>query len=65
MLPEPPANHPDYAFRFVDLFGGIRKGFEAIGGQCVITSEWNEQAVRTYKANWFNDEQAYTFNLDS
>lgn len=67
MLPEPPANHPEYAFRFVDLFagiGGIRKGFEAIGGQCVFTSEWNKQAVRTYKANWFNDEQAHTFNLD-
>lgn len=67
MLPEPPANHPEYAFRFVDLFagiGGIRKGFEAIGGQCVFTSEWNKQAVRTYKANWFNDEQVHTFNLD-
>ena len=67
MLPEPPANHPEYAFRFVDLFagiGGIRKGFEAIGGQCVFTSEWNKQAVRTYKANWFNDERAHTFNLD-
>ncbi len=53
MLPEPPANHPEYAFRFVDLFagiGGIRKGFEAIGGQCVFTSEWNKQAVRTYKS---------------
>jgi DNA (cytosine-5)-methyltransferase 1 len=67
MLPEPPAHHPDYAFRFIDLFagiGGIRKGFEAIGGQCVFTSEWNKEAVRTYKANWFNDEQAHKFNLD-
>ena len=67
MLPEPPANHPEYAFRFIDLFagiGGIRKGFEAIGGQCVFTSEWNKDAVRTYKANWFNDEQVHKFNLD-
>lgn len=67
MLPEPPPHHPDYAFRFIDLFagiGGIRKGFEAIGGQCVFTSEWNKEAVRTYKANWFNDEQAHKFNLD-
>ena len=65
--PEPPANHPEYAFRFIDLFagiGGIRKGFEAIGGQCVFTSEWNKDAVRTYKANWFNDEQVHKFNLD-
>lgn len=67
MLPEAPANHPDYAFRFIDLFagiGGIRKGFEAIGGQCVFTSEWNKEAVRTYKANWYNDDQAHKFNLD-
>lgn len=67
MLPAPPEHHPNYAFRFIDLFagiGGIRKGFEAIGGQCVFTSEWNKEAVRTYKANWFNDEQAHQFNLD-
>lgn len=67
MLPEPPAHHPHYAFRFIDLFagiGGIRKGFEAIGGQCVFTSEWNKEAVRTYKANWFSDPQAHQFNLD-
>lgn len=67
MLPEQPAHHPDYDFRFIDLFagiGGIRKGFEAIGGQCVFTSEWNKEAVRTYKANWYNDEDAHTFNLD-
>ncbi|WP_204100234.1 DNA cytosine methyltransferase, partial [Klebsiella pneumoniae] len=67
MLPEPPPHYPDYAFRFIDLFagiGGIRKGFEAIGGQCVFTSEWNKEAVRTYKANWFNDEQAHKFNSD-
>ena len=38
--------------------------FEAIGGQCVFTSEWNKDAVRTYKANWFNDEQVHKFNLD-
>src|SRR5689334_20850414 len=31
------------SFRFVDLFagiGGLRLGFEAIGGHCVFTSEW-------------------------
>ncbi|WP_312414345.1 DNA cytosine methyltransferase [Pseudescherichia sp.] len=67
MLPSPPAHHPDYAFRFIDLFagiGGIRHGFEAIGGQCVFTSEWNKNAVRTYKANWFNDEASHRFNQD-
>ncbi|WP_338490516.1 DNA cytosine methyltransferase [Erwinia aphidicola] len=67
MLPAPPAHHPHYAFRFVDLFagiGGIRSGFEAIGGQCVFTSEWNKHAVRTYKANWYCDEQQHRFNQD-
>ncbi|MEN4910252.1 DNA cytosine methyltransferase [Erwinia amylovora] len=67
MLPAPPAHHPDYAFRFIDLFagiGGIRSGFEAIGGQCVFTSEWNKHAVRTYKANWYCDERQHRFNQD-
>ena len=36
-------------FRFIDLFagiGGLRKGFEAIGGKCVFTSEWDRNARR-------------------
>lgn len=67
LLPEPPAHHPHYGFRFVDLFagiGGIRHGFEAIGGQCVFTSEWNKHAVRTYKANWYCDPEQHRFNED-
>lgn len=67
LLPRPPACHGNYAFRFVDLFagiGGIRHGFEAIGGQCVFTSEWNKHAVRTYKANWYCDPASHTFNED-
>lgn len=42
-------------FTFVDLFagiGGIRRGFEALNGRCVYTSEWDTHAVRTYKANF-------------
>lgn len=46
------------------LIGGIRSGFEAIGGQCVFTSEWNKHAVRTYKANWYCDPQQHRFNED-
>ena len=41
-------------FSFIDLFagiGGLRRGFEAIGGQCVFTSEWNKYCVTTYLAN--------------
>lgn len=67
LLPAPPAHHPDYAFRFIDLFagiGGIRSGFEAIGGQCVFTSEWNKHAVRTYRANWYCDPRTHRFNDD-
>ncbi|WP_368301584.1 DNA cytosine methyltransferase [Kluyvera sichuanensis] len=67
LLPKPSKHHPKYAFRFVDLFagiGGIRHGFEAIGGQCVFTSEWNKHAVRTYKANWYCDPDEHRFNAD-
>ena len=55
------------SFTFIDLFagiGGIRKGFEAIGGECLFTSEWNQHAVRTYKANHYCDPQRHRFNLD-
>jgi len=42
-------------FRFIDLFagiGGIRLGFENLGGKCVFSSEWDEQACKTYTANF-------------
>lgn len=42
-------------FRFADLFagiGGIRRGFDAIGGRCVFTSEWDRFAQATYRANY-------------
>jgi DNA (cytosine-5)-methyltransferase 1 len=42
-------------FRFIDLFagiGGIRMGFEAHGGQCVFTSEWNDYSKKTYLENY-------------
>lgn len=49
----------DPAFRFIDLFagiGGLRRGFEAIGGQCVFTSEWDKHAQLTYRANFPYDD---------
>jgi DNA (cytosine-5)-methyltransferase 1 len=55
------------SFTFIDLFagiGGIRKGFEAIGGECLFTSEWNKYAVKTYKANHYCDPARHRFNLD-
>jgi DNA (cytosine-5)-methyltransferase 1 len=42
-------------FRFIDLFagiGGMRLGFEAAGGECVFTSEWDKYAQQTYRANF-------------
>ncbi len=42
-------------FSFIDLFagiGGIRLGFEAAGGHCVFSSEFDENACKTYEANF-------------
>ncbi len=42
-------------FTFIDLFagiGGIRLGFEAVGGHCVFSSEFDEDACKTYEANF-------------
>ncbi len=42
-------------FRFIDLFagiGGIRMGFDAQGGECVFTSEWNRFSKKTYIQNY-------------
>ncbi len=43
------------SFRFIDLFagiGGIRLGFESVGGHCVFSSEFDEPACATYEANF-------------
>jgi len=47
-------------FRFIDLFagiGGLRRGFEPLGGQCVFTSEWDRYSQLTYKANYACDHE--------
>lgn len=52
-LPEEPM--PQANFRFIDLFagiGGIRLGFEAVGGKCVFSSEWDADVAKTYEANF-------------
>jgi DNA (cytosine-5)-methyltransferase 1 len=46
---------PDPAFTFIDLFagiGGLRRGFEPLGGRCIFTSEWDPYAQKTYLANY-------------
>lgn len=65
LLPKPASQ--THEFDFIDLFagiGGLRRGFEGIGGRCVLTSEWNKEAVRTYKANYYCDPSFHTFNED-
>jgi DNA (cytosine-5)-methyltransferase 1 len=50
--------NPQPDFTFIDLFagiGGMRRGFETVGGHCVFTSEWDEYAQRTYRANFHDD----------
>lgn len=42
-------------FTFIDLFagiGGIRLGFESVGGKCIFSSEFDEDACKTYEANF-------------
>lgn len=41
--------------RFIDLFagiGGIRIPFDELGYECVFSSEWDEKACETYRANF-------------
>lgn len=50
-------NNNRNTLRIIDLFagiGGIRLGFESIGAKSVFSSEWDEQAQKTYRTN-FND----------
>lgn len=67
LLPKPLNTKDANQFDFIDLFagiGGIRRGFEKAGGRCVLTSEWNPYAVRTYKANHYCDPASHVFNED-
>jgi DNA (cytosine-5)-methyltransferase 1 len=47
-------------FKFIDLFagiGGLRRGFEKIGGKCVFTCEWDEYCQKTYRENYSVDHE--------
>ncbi|MCT6837279.1 MAG: DNA (cytosine-5-)-methyltransferase [Bifidobacteriales bacterium] len=47
-------------FRFIDLFagiGGLRIGFEGIGGRCVFTSEWDKFSRQTYALNYPDEHE--------
>lgn len=67
LLPARPDHYDQPSFRFIDLFagiGGIRRGFDEIGGQCVFTSEWDRNARRTYLANHYCHPEEHVFNHD-
>lgn len=56
------------SFRFIDLFagiGGLRRGFETIGGQCVFTSEWDKYSQITYRANFPHDHHPIAGDIRS
>ena len=53
------ADQAEADFTFIDLFagiGGLRRGFESIGGRCVFTSEWDKYSQKTYAANFPDDD---------
>jgi DNA (cytosine-5)-methyltransferase 1 len=46
---------PDAKFTFIDLFagiGGFRLAMQNCGGKCVFSSEWDENAKKTYLENF-------------
>lgn len=50
------------AFTFIDLFagiGGMRRGFEAAGGRCVATCEWDRHSRQTYSANFSTSDHPF------
>jgi DNA (cytosine-5)-methyltransferase 1 len=54
-------------FTFIDLFagiGGFRIALQNLGGECVYSSEWDEQAKKTYFAN-FGDVPFGDITLES
>ena len=54
------------SFTFSDLFagiGGMRIAFESFGGECILTCENNENALKTYKLN-FKNKQSHIYHRD-
>ena len=56
LKPDVPFPAPEKGrFTFIDLFagiGGIRLGYQAVGGKCVFSSEWDKDAAKTYFSNF-------------
>lgn len=55
------------SFKFIDLFagiGGMRLGFEAAGGECVLTCEIDPHARITYELNYDNPPNQHSYEDD-
>ncbi len=55
------------SFTFIDLFagiGGFRLALQNLGGQCLFSSEWDQQAQKTYTAN-FGEQPFGDITLES
>jgi DNA (cytosine-5)-methyltransferase 1 len=55
-------------FTFIDLFagiGGMRKAFEAVGGRCLFSSEYNKFAQETYLANFGEKPEGDITKIDA
>ena len=54
-------------FTFIDLFagiGGFRIALEKLGGECLFTSEINDECIRTYAANFGEYPDGNINNVD-
>jgi DNA (cytosine-5)-methyltransferase 1 len=58
---------PRGGFTFIDLFagiGGMRKGFEDVGGQCIYSCERDKFSRETYADNFGLDTHSHPFEED-
>lgn len=56
------ANAQHQQFDFIDLFagiGGFRQAMEAVGGKCVLTSEYDRFCRETYEERWGREESFF------
>ena len=54
-VPFPGPDSGEEEFTFIDLFagiGGFRLAMQNLGGRCVFTSEWDNEAKKTYRENF-------------